>query len=806
MYSPVRDFDTQQYVPGKKIIHQFFLFLLFVFWVPSALAQYTFDGIVKDTEEDKPVPGVMLKIHELHRQAITNNNGEFVFHDLNKGHYHVHLTAIGFQTLTFDLHIDKDTSMVLNISLATEKLDEVIIEVKHTKTTRKKSSVPIKHYDGDYLRKHEGTSLMESLEGEPGISSISIGSGISKPVIRGLSQNRVAVIDQGIKQQGQQWGTDHGLEIDQFAVNGLDIVKGPSALIYGSDAIGGVLITSPYEPPHDTLFNIDARTIYKSNNNTIGGSANIGGKKSSFVYNVRGTFLRYGDYRLPADSFRYANFNLPIHNNRLKNTSGKEKHLNASAGIHKKWGYSHFTFTSYNQQMGLFSGAMGIPTAYDLQHDGDYRDIDLPYQQVNHTKVTNNTNIQMGNHWLEADIGYQFNKRQEIASPHAQGSGQSTTQALLLKLQTISSNIRFHHHISEETEFIYGVHTVFQDQSIGGFEFLLPAFQNTDLGTYVLARHNINDKLFFSGGLRLNSMHYAMEESNFPFYRNGQFIDTVQRNPSIDKQMANYAWSAGLSWVPSDVFNLKLNAGRTFKFPGVSEFASNGVHHGAFRYEKGDPGLQPEEGYQFDLSLIYRKKKLKVEASPFFNWFDNYIFLAPTGKFATITVDEAVYPFPEPGQVYEYRQSPVLHTGGELSINYQLHRQLKLGWAQSFVWLQNTRTGDFLPFTPPYNTYFTMEVSTPKRKEKTIGQLYAQVQWGIYTRQERTARNEEATPGYNIINLAAGGSIGTSHRIDVSLRIQNIMNTRYFNHLAIYRQINLPEPGRNISISVGYNL
>lgn len=795
------------YFSHKECLKQLFLLFLFAFYSSSALGQFTFNGVVTDTEENEPVPGVMLEIHELHRQAVTNNEGEFFFHGLNKGHYHVHLTAVGFKTLTFDLHIDSDTSMNLQIDLTTEELDEVVIEVKHTKTTEKKSSVSIKHYDNKYLRKHEGPTLMESLESEPGISSISIGSGMSKPMIRGLSKNRVTVVDQGIKQQGQQWGTDHGLEIDQYSINGLDIVKGPSALIYGTDAIGGVLITQPYEPPHDTLFNVDARTVYKSNNDKVGGSANIGGQKSSFVYNVRGTYLRYGDYRLPADSFRYANFILPIYNNRLKNTAGRELHFNASAGIHKSWGYSHFTVTSYNQRMGLFSGAMGIPTAYGLQHDGDYRNIDLPYQQVNHTKVTNNTNVQIGNNWLEADVGYQFNDRQEIALPHAHGSGQTSTEALLLKLHSLSANVRFHHHVSEETEVIYGIHTVFQDQSIGGFEFLLPAYQSADMGTYSLVRHDISDKLFLSGGFRINTIHYNMEESNFPFYRNNQLLDTVQRNPDLERNLINYAWTTGFSWVPTDVFNLKFNVGRTFRFPNVPEFASNGVHHGAFRYERGDPNLEAERGYQFDLSLHYRKNRLKVELSPFFNLFNNYIYLAPTGRFATITIGEAVYPFPEPGQVYEYRQAPVLHTGGEMNITYKLHRHISIGCAPSIVWLQNTDTNAFLPFTPPYNTYFNLEASTGRRREKTFTELYAQLQWGLYAEQERTARNEDDTPGYNILNFTAGATIGKApNAIDINFRVQNIFNTYYFNHLAIYRQINLPEPGRNISISVGYNL
>lgn len=225
-----------------------------------------------------------------------------------------------------------------------------------------------------------------------------------------MSFNRVIVNDKGIKQEGQQWGTDHGLEIDMFEPGRVEIIKGPGSLMYGSDGIGGVLNIFPPALPEEGTVSGSLRALYKSNNQNFSNSAGIQGNKKGRVFRIRATAQDYGDYRVPANHFSYNGYKLNIANNRLKNTAGKERHFTAMAGIKKKWGYSVLTVSNFHQKAGFFVGAIGIPRSYLLSDDGDSRDIGLPYQKISHFKVISNNNFfgrkkLAGNrHWVSEQL------------------------------------------------------------------------------------------------------------------------------------------------------------------------------------------------------------------------------------------------------------------------------------------------------------------------------------------------------------------------------------------------------------------
>ena len=243
--------------------------------------------------------------------------------------------------------------------------------------------------------KNNGGTFANSLEKLPGISTINTGVGISKPVIRGMSFNRIMVNDRGIKQEGQQWGADHGLEIDPFDVDRVEIIKGPASLIYGSDGMAGVINIAPAAFQQNN--NIEGSLVsgYRSNNGMLSNSVYVDGNENNFIFRGRFTMQDFGDYRVPADRFTYAGFNLPIFDNRLKNTAGKERHFSMMAGTKKDWGFSTLTVSKFNQVAGIFAGAVGIPNSYSLRHQGDFRNIDIPRQENEHLKVIWNNSINL---------------------------------------------------------------------------------------------------------------------------------------------------------------------------------------------------------------------------------------------------------------------------------------------------------------------------------------------------------------------------------------------------------------------------
>ncbi|MDR2773170.1 MAG: TonB-dependent receptor plug domain-containing protein, partial [Tannerella sp.] len=241
------------------------------------------------------------------------------------------------------------------------------------------------------LKKNFSGSLMQSLEKNPGIKAMSIGSGQSKPAIRGLGFNRMLVAENGIKHEGQQWGEDHGLEIDQFALDNIEIVKGPGALFYGSDAIAGVINLKSSYIPQETLegkINLFGRT----NNESAGVSAHLGSKKNGFWWKANFTLIDYADYQVPADSIQYYSYYIKLKDRKLRNTAGKERNGGVHIGFISDRLLTTFYLSDVYAKSGFFADAHGLEVRLsEIDYDKSVRDMDLPYHSVNHIKVTNHT-------------------------------------------------------------------------------------------------------------------------------------------------------------------------------------------------------------------------------------------------------------------------------------------------------------------------------------------------------------------------------------------------------------------------------
>ncbi len=781
-----------------KLAKSKYILLLFFILITTLLsAQYKISGKVL-IENKEPAFAASVYLHETQQGVGVDSLGNFTIKNVKNGRYHIHIRMIGYKPAARDVIIaDEDVQLTVTLVPTSLEVNEVVIESNVLKLSQQESSVELIAVDEGYLQKNMGTTLMNSLDKLPGINSINMGTGVSKPVIRGMSFNRVAVADNGIKQQGQQWGGDHGLEIDQFAVEQIEILKGPASLVYGSDAIGGVVNlkhpVSPMEGSHSAAF----LTNYKSVNNTYGVSAQAKGNHKGFVYRARLTALDYGDYNVPADSFVYNRFVLPIYNQKLKNTAGRERHASLMLGVNKNWGYSHITISNYNQQIGIFSGALGIPRAYQLTPDGDERNIALPNQDINHFKIISNTNIQIGKNWMEIDAGYQNNLRNENSSPHAHGVGPqiNSTTAHSLRLQTFSTNIRYHAKTLKVLDGVYGISSSYQQNRFGGFEFLLPNFDAFNIGAFAVEKWHISRKFIANAGLRFDYGNVAIERHLQPVWQNATTIKGyTQRNPDINRDFYSWSGSIGAAYNPNNYWSFKLNFGKSFRMPTPQELSVNGLHHGSFRHEVGDSSLLPENGYQTDVVISVEKEKFLFSFSPFFNYFTNYIYLRPTARFSFL---------PEGGQIYQFTQAEAIYSGGEFTAEYHPTKHLHLSLTGDLVRTYNVSEDLPLPFTPPPSLKSEVEWELPKVGRNIKG-LFIQLSHNYITAQNRTDRNELTTPAYQLWNAGAGFEIETKgkKRATVYLQVQNLTDVRYLNHLSRWRFLNLPEPGRNVVVTV----
>ncbi len=793
-----------------------YIFLLFIFLKVFISPLYAIDekntmkGKVLDAEGN-PLPGANVYIHELHRGTISNQEGYYEITELNSGVYHVHVTFVGYAATSKTIKIDDSVENV-NFTLNESSLEmaEVIIESNPFKSGPVEQSMTIETIDKEELQRKSGGTLISSMQNIPGINAINTGVGIAKPVIRGLSFNRVVVTDRGIKQEGQQWGSDHGLEIDQFDPQRVEIIKGPASLVYGSDAMGGVISIKPPSLPDEATLNGSFFSTYKTNNQLKATSTMLEGKKKGKVFRARLSTQDFNDYMVPADTFKYLTYEYRIYNNRLKNTAGRERNFSLMGGLAGNKGYSTITVSNFNQVSGLFAGAIGKPGEYNSSPDGSYSNIDLPRQITQHFKIISNTNLQFGSNWLEIDIGYQRNLRREESFPHAHGRAPSPegNLALELTLNTFSGNFNFHQNRYDNLKSVYGFQFQMQDNNKGGFEHLIPAYTSGSLGIYNYHELNLNRQMTLSGGLRFDYGNIQANKFLEPDYITEDVAGTITRNLGFNQEFFNFSGAAGLSWYPSREFNLKLNLGSSFRMPTVAELAINGVHHGTFRHEVGDSTHVSERGYQADLNLTYKKRNFIFGVTPYFNFFSNYIYLGPSGSFFVQNVDGKKYSLPEGGQVYRYFQDDAFFTGGEVFAEYHIWDELHLKVAGEYVYNYNFIKHRPLPFTPPLSVLG--EIMYEKDlKQKFVNNFYFGFDVKYFAAQNRVFQNEEPTPGYTLTNWMSGMSFNVGKQeFILKASVQNLFNISYLNHLSRYRLLNIPEQGRNIifSLEVPFNM
>ncbi|MFD2036168.1 TonB-dependent receptor [Belliella marina] len=749
---------------------------------------------------DESGEGLMASvfIHELGKGTAADIDGNFEINKLRPGNYHLHVTHLGYKSLSQTLTIqDADVEFSTTMIASAIQLESLTIEANPFKNGPLEQSQTILVIDRDYIEKNNAGTFANTLEKLPGISTINTGVGISKPVIRGMSFNRIMINDRGIKQEGQQWGADHGLEIDPFDVDRVEIIKGPASLMYGSDGMAGVINISPPAFKQDGEIEATVTSMYRNNNDMFSNSASIAGNEGDFVFGGRFTMQDFADYRIPAESFNYAGFVLPIYENRLKNTAGSERHFSVMGGVKKQWGYSTLTVSRFQQKAGIFVGAVGVPRSYNLRPDGDSRNIDIPRQESSHMKVIWNNSIMLDDKWLELDLGYQKNIREEYSFPHSQEVAPDNpfgNLALSLDLDVFTANARISQQKSDKGQAILGFNTQFSRNRHSGFEFLLPSYESLQGGIFYFREIKFRSNLIFNTGARIDGAYHDIQEHLQPIYRNSRPTGEMdQRNPDIQKSFINWSASSGLSWVFQNYFNLKFNLGSAYRIPTPIELSSNGIHHGNFRHEVGNANLGSERSYQADLNFAYSNRKVSINLSPFIGYFDDFIYLAPSGRFS---------PLPGASDLWEYRQNNAIFAGSELSADFNIIKNIGFNIGVEYVDSHNLNTGLPLPLTPPFSTFASIDYRLPL-ESKILDKMRLFLEGKLASDQNRVDRNERQTAGYKL--LGAGISWNTilyKQKIQFQISGQNLTNEFYLNHLSRYRLLNLPEQGRNITVNV----
>ena len=746
-------------------------------------------------DHNHPLPGATVVINHGQFGTVTNRSGQFEFPAFSQSWLVVEVSYTGYEKYTDTLHFAIREFLKIKLTPATHLLDELQVTDKKNGKESTATSALIS-VSKDFMKRNENGSLMQTLSRLPGISTISIGSGQSKPVIRGLGFNRVTVAENGLKHEGQEWGADHGLEIDQNGVERIEIVKGPASLMYGAGAIAGVIdlkqLAIPYRHSHGGKVDLG----YGSNSDRLGAAASYFARADNFYIKTKFSTAHYADYKVPADSIEYMSYYFKLKNNRLRNTAGYEYNGSATAGYVGYNFASHLTVSNVFAKSGFFANAHGLEIrTSDIDYDASSRDIDFPSQQVNHFKVMSNSNLKAGKHFLHLDLGYQRNVRSEFSEAIAHGYMPAPDNNLERHFDksTFSGQMKFTMAETGKHQFVGGISGEYQHNIRGGWGFILPDYQSFTTGAFVTDKIVFSEKWHVNAGLRYD----------FGQLQTGDYTDWyeskvdgqqkfLQRAFSLTRNYHNLSWAVGTMLKASEELTLKINTGKSFRMPNAKELASNGMNYHYYRYEKGDTTLRAETSYQLDAGLDWETKKLTVAFSPFVNYFPNYIYLNPGSEYFMAQ------------QVFYHSQSQIFRTGAELSVNYRATEKLEFLADAEYIYslqLSGAKKGYTHPFSPSANMHFG--VIYKAKENKIWGKPEAGLTLQLTAQQHNVVPPEKSTEGFALLHAHLSTEVKYARRIlKFQLRVDNILNTKYYDHTSFYRLIEVPGPGRNFTANL----
>jgi iron complex outermembrane receptor protein len=768
------------------------LFTLFPLML-TAQTSASLKGMVTD-EQGKPLPGATVTLNDHRYGTSTDRNGAFHFAQLPQGWYVVEASYLGCEKSTRTIHLPFGGQLSIQLKQAVHQLNEVNVN-DYASRKSQQTATAFQFADREFLEQNESGSLMQTLSRLPGIGSMDIGSGNSKPVIRGLGFNRVVVAENGLRHEGQEWGHDHGLEIDQESVERIEIIKGPASLMYGSNAIVGVIDLKQLSTParQSTAGSVELKGA--SNNSLAGISANFVQRGNHWYWKARISGVDYADYRVPVDSIEYMSYYFKLKNQQLRNTAGYEYNGGITVGYVGERFTSHLSLSNVFSKSGFFANAHGLEIRNSLiPYDGSDRDIDLPSQQVNHRKLMSNSFLQTEKVNFQLDMGLQQNLRKEFSEPVPHGYMPLPPDSLERQFAKSSASV----HLSasfislNRHDLKAGISGDLQHNKRGGWGFILPDFTSTTSGIYVFDNFQYSEKWMLTGGLR-----YDMGSIATGSYRDWYFTPAdggpqqMERARELNRTYHSLSWAAGTVYARNEL-QLKLNIGKSFRMPNAKELASNGLNYHMYRYERGDSTLKAEESYQFDLGISIDQQRWEMHLSPFVNYFPNYIYLNPTANYY------------EAQQEFFHRQSEVFRAGGEFSVMYRLTPTLSTSVDFEYIYsvqLSGEKKGYTLPFSPPANA-----VTALRYEQKRVGRfsnLYAVAEVQLTAAQHKIVPPEKKTPGYKLVHLRTGAGFTIAGLpVHWQLQLRNLFNTRYYDHTSFYRLIEVPGAGRNIATSI----
>lgn len=790
-------------------------------------------GVVTDKADGSTMPGVTVTIPDLHMGTSTDAKGKFVLNHLPKGIYLVSFSFVGYANYT--QKVDLTSTTVLNVSMSTSAIEvaEVVVTGVSRATELKRDPVPMVAVGKTYIDQHSASgNVIDEIANLPGVSAVTTGPNISKPFIHGLGYNRVVTAVDGIRQEGQQWGDEHGIEVDQNATDRVEIIKGPASLTFGSDAIGGVvnLISAPPVSEGKILGSVQA--INGTNNGLFNESFKLQGNNNGFIWGTVVSDKVAKDYQNQHDGRVYAtNFN--------------EKDARVMVGLNKAWGYSYLNASVFDDLQAIPDGSRDPQNrkfTKQITDSDTYRPDVLPsdlnsytlpalHQHVQLYRIYDNSNFIIGGGNLMVNLGYQYSHRREYTHPQ-----DADVPGLNLELSTWTYDVKYDFNIAKTYETTIGVNGQYQNNALGySTDFPIPAYHQFDIGPFFVIKKSFG-KLDLSGGARYDTRSFTGKAAyvdtvgKYPTLYNGVVpaAGVVQQFPALNKTFSGVSGSFGAAYNFSDKFLIKGNIARGFRAPSIAELSANGPDPGSQIYHVGNPNFKPEFSVQEDLGAFLTLPNVSASIELFDNHIQNYIFqeqiLGADGQPVRVSPSGQVQ---QDGQYSEftYVQSRARIDGGEFSLDIHPVSWLHFENALTLTYGTNLGTGGkvpdslkYLPFIPPVHTHSELR-GTFAKGISNFKNLYAFVGFDHFSAQNRffsAYGTETYTAGYNLLSAGIGGNITNAKGnkvLELFIEGTNLANVNYQSNMSRLKyfdnqtvlagvQPGIFNMGRNISFKV----
>lgn len=796
---------------------------------------YSYSGTVFNAS-GQPLRGATIYISDLKKGAVAGPGGVFELKHIPAGAYLVEIHFVGYHNIIRNINFNHAVRDTLVMEIAVTEENEIVVTGVSRATSIKRNPVPIVTVNEAFLRKNLYGNIIDAIAKVPGISAVSTGPNVSKPFIRGLGFNRVLTLYDGVRMEGQQWGDEHGIEIDEHAVGKVEIIKGPASLSYGSDALAGVINMLPPEPPLPGHIKGKISSGYHTNNRQIENSLQFMGNSNSLSWGAILSHKRAIDYKNKIDG-------------RVYNTGFRELDANLFGTLKKSWGYTGLHFSIFDDLQEIPDGARDAATRkflkmvpdeanpgdpdYELEGKGvmathedlnAYRIGDV-HQHVQHIKLYSNSKIILGEGRIGLGLGFQRSLRQEYAYPGLE------VPALDMKLNTFTYNVKYTVAPGKRWEINTGITGMYQRNKVDdGTEFIIPPFLLFDIGPFLLIKKSY-DKLTFSGGLRYDTRHvqhtalYVKEDPATLFNKVVHGTDTSGAEQLFDAGSYQYSgWSAamGLTYNFDKNWSAKFNIARGYRAPNISEMTAHGVHPGSGLYQLGNPDLEPEFNWQQDLGITYQSAHVHIKMSVFNNTIQHYIF---NRKLINTAGEDSVI---VPGiPTFQFASSTANLHGGEFFIDIHPHPLDWLHFENSIAMVYAANKGShgkplqegakYLPNIPPLHTL--SELQADFDWGNTIKHAFVKFQYEYTAPQNRYFaynNTETATPGYGLVNVGIGTDIMSrkgNKIMYISVLANNIFNKAYQSHLSRLKYFEeypdnftghrgIYNMGRNIGLSI----